>query len=374
MAIQWDGLNSSPNIFALGMQGYETGRKIRNEREVRQATNVFAQDPDKGTDALIAAGRPDLAAASTSARRSQRVARAEKDASASAASGDYASAARAAAGSDIGTAGAYQKFGDDQMDHLQKAGERSARIIMSASTLPTPQARTAYIAQHSDELAGMGYTPEQIASYDTTDETKMRADAARFMTLSEIAGKRDVQRLGDFAVVYDTDPVRGTRAVSKTAIPPTRAEQRQQAEFDWRKTYDERKLALDAQAEERRAQAAGNPDSSPSKVVGPLYRKLVNGEALSTGEKAALNYYKLDPMTARAVSGAEDDGSDEYARPGGAAPPPNGTRRPTPPPGAASAGDRPPPRALSALQENVPTTFANGQVWALKNGQPVRVK
>ena len=33
-----------------------------------------------------------------------------------------------------------------------------------------------------------------------------------------------------------------------------------------------------------------------------------------------------------------------------------------------------PPQAVSKLKENVSTTFGNGQVWTLQNGQPVRVK
>ncbi len=33
----------------------------------------------------------------------------------------------------------------------------------------------------------------------------------------------------------------------------------------------------------------------------------------------------------------------------------------------------PPPEALSKLKENIATTFANGQVWTLRNGEPVRV-
>lgn len=33
-----------------------------------------------------------------------------------------------------------------------------------------------------------------------------------------------------------------------------------------------------------------------------------------------------------------------------------------------------PPQALSALKENVHTTFGNGQVWTLQNGKPVRVQ
>lgn len=44
------------------------------------------------------------------------------------------------------------------------------------------------------------------------------------------------------------------------------------------------------------------------------------------------------------------------------------------PPAQGDASGAPPPRALAALKEGVPTTFANGQTWTLKNGQPTRIK
>lgn len=69
----------------------------------------------------------------------------------------------------------------------------------------------------------------------------------------------------------------------------------------------------------------------------------------------------------------------QQAQPATAAPPAAGAQAaqppaPAPAQPAAAAGGAPPPRALSALREGTPTTFANGQTWTLQGGKPVRVK
>ena len=51
-----------------------------------------------------------------------------------------------------------------------------------------------------------------------------------------------------------------------------------------------------------------------------------------------------------------------------------GTPQPEPIQNPIPGNNQPPAAALAKLQENVPTTFGNGQTWTLQNGKPVRLK
>lgn len=388
MPVDWGLLNTDNNVFGKAMQGYDTGQKMADQSNTRQALNVFAVDPARGAQALITAGRPDLAEAALKAKSTSNTAQAESAAQPYAQRGDFAGAATAAAGYDLSTARQLSQFSQEQLDHAQKTGQRSATVLMSAASLPDAQSRKSFITQHTDELTGLGYSPDQIANYDTSDPLKMRADAARFMSLAEVAGKVSVQKFGDNVVAYDTNPIAGTKAVSKTPIPPTRADQRADGEFSYRQQHDtqeiglrERELQIQQQREQREAANAQNPDSSPSKVMGPIFRKLANGVALSAGEQAALKYYKMDPLTADAMTQSGDDNGQDMpataTRP--AMPPVPGRTPPKAAPGPANhepaltGGNAAvlPPRARAQLSEGIPKTFQNGEKWVLRGGQPV---
>lgn len=333
MAVQW-GAIQQPNYFARAMEGYDAGRKMRSERETRQAANIFAEDPVEGTRAMIAAGRPDLASASMTAHAGGERLRARREASPHLARGDYGGAAKATAGIDPEFSRQLEGWDRERLDTMHTAGKRGAAIIMAASALADPFQRSEYIQNHTDELLRYGFKPEQIAGYDTRDQTKMRADAARFMEIGDIAGKVATEKFGDYAVTYATDPIRGTRAVSKTEIPETRADRRQREEFDWKKKIDLERLRQDAEREERLGREASDPASSPAKVVAPLYQKLVDGQPLTPSEERALYFYRLDPITADAMKPEGGAGEPTRApapagRPAPARPAPNRSAAPT---------------------------------------------
>lgn len=368
MPVEWGNLAPGANIFANFKEGEEAGRKVRSDREVKMAANLFASDPEAGARAMIAAGRPDLAASSFTANNGMRTERARNNARPSLAAGDWRGASRAAMADDPNLGAAYGKQGDDEQDRAYKLGTRGAQVLMAASQLETPEERRRFIDTNAQDLVGFGLPPEKIAAYDVTNPQRMRADAARFMELSQIAPKTSVEKFGDNAVTYETSPVTGTRAVGRTTIPPTRKELQDAAEFQYRKDHDGKELSLREKEFQLRQFIASNPDSSPAKVVGPIFRKLSNGQPLTAGEQEALRYYKLDPITAGAMGG-DDGGGDEEL---GGSPPPS--RRPPGggAPGAAAA--TPPASAFANVRDGQTVTFANGQTWAMRSGKPVRVK
>ena len=362
--------------------GREAGQKIRQDRARQEGLNVLARDPSAGAESLIASGNADAAREALQARNVLATYQANEVAKPYASKGDYTGAARAAGAYDVGVARQLESFGQEQLDHTAKVGKRSAAVLMAAAQIPDPNARRAFVDQHADELTGLGYSHDQIAGYDLSDPTKMRADAARFLDLSDLAGKMSVEKFGDYAVTYETNPVTGTRPVSRTEIPATRSDRRQDAEFAYRQEHDAEELRLARAREARESANATNPDSSPAKVMGPIFRKMANGEPLTEGETRALQYYKLDPLTAAAVDGGAPAGGEYGDAPpvggrGGPAPYPASSAggHAAPPPPAARAGPpAPPPQALQQLKEGQTTTFANGQAWTLKGGKPVRVR
>lgn len=311
MAINWSMLDTNPNIFAKTVAGVEAGAKAKTERDTRAAMNLFAQDPSRGGTALIAAGRPDLARDAFSARKSGRAYQAEEAARPFTERGDFMGAAKAAGGVDIETGGRLQSFNKEQLSQLRDMNTRGAEVIMAASRLASPEERRAFIDGQADELAAYGYPVEKIRGYDVSDPMRMRADASSKMSLAEQAGKISVEKFGDYAVTYETNPVTGSRAVSKSEIPMTRAERRQDEEFSYRRQHDAEELDLARRREARMSASESDPAGSPSKVMGPIYAKLARGEPLTPGERQAMLYYRLDPLTADAVGEDDDVGAAE---------------------------------------------------------------
>lgn len=360
--LNW-GLLAQPNRIAENaLLGYEAGRKERDQRQVKNALALADSDPRGSVNALMALGRPDLASNVTTMTNTRRTQDAQEAGRDLAAAGDYQGAAKAAAPFDLTVARQFSTYGKEQLDQKRVAGERSAAIIMAASRLGSPEERRTFIGSHADELAGLGYTPDQVAGYDVSNPTRMRADAARFLSLADIAGKVSTEKFGDYAVTYQTDPINGTREISRQEIPETRADRLARDKYDHDVANDRERLTLDRSREGRMQQNADNPESSPSTVMGPIYAKLARGEDLTPGERQALQYYKLDPITADAVGDLDEEPT----------PPPAPTGRRQPAPRTASAA--PPPAALQQLKEGANTTFSNGQVWTLRGGTPQRVK
>lgn len=333
--IDWGALQQ-PNILGNFVAGHEAGAKLRKDRSRREGLNLLATDPVAGANALIASDNSDAVTASFGARNVLGEYQAKEAAKPFAAKGDYRGASRAAAEFDLEASRKFAAYGQEELDRTRKQAERSAAVLMSAAQIPDPVQRRAFIDQHATELEGLGYSREQIAGYDVSDATKMRADASRFLDLGTIAGKVSVEKFGDYAVTYDTNPVTGTRAVSRSEIPPTRAERRQDQEFDYRREHDAEELAFRREQERRRAQEASDPYSSPSRVMGPILAKIARGETLTPGEQRLYTDYR----TARAQPDdfmAGDALGGDYGAPGTPAPAaaPTPSKTPAARPGAA---------------------------------------
>lgn len=314
----WSLLNT-PNFASIAIGAQRAGREERREAGVTNALELFRTDPIAGARAMAAV---DPARAANLVTTTQAIDGMQARATAKPFldKGDYQGAGKAVAGVDPRYARELFTWDAERLDQGYKKSSRSAQVLMAGANLADPAKRKAYILEHADELQGMGYTPEQLQGYDTTDPAKMRADAGRFMGLAELAGKISTEKFGDYAVTTKTDPINGSVPVSKTLIPPTRSDQRQDAEFAYRKSHDAEELDLRRQEAVRRAQEANNPESSPSKVMGPIFAKIAKtGEAsLTPSEKDALRYYNANNATKAAATGEADadyDGRGQKAQP-----------------------------------------------------------
>jgi hypothetical protein len=372
MAVNWGALGQPVNALASYRGGVEAGQKVATERTRRNALATYGVNPEGALSALMTAGDTGTVNAlvgtddKLSTWRGRRAARPAMEA------GDYAGAAKAAGGFDPELAAQISKMDADQKDRLYKMGQRSASVIMAAAQIPDPQQRRAYIGQYSTELTGLGLTPEQIANYDVTDPVRMRADAARFMEVSDIAGRSSVEKVGDYSVNYETNPVTGSRPVSKTLIPPTRAERLAEERFGAEQDYRSNRLALDREGLDLRRQEQENKPPTVSAEQGRVMEKVRQGVPLTAGEQEVWDYMQNRGggfMSFLPGAAAPTSGRPTADRPPPSTTPPAGQRPP-------SSGNSQalPPAARQSLREGETVTFGNGQSWTLRNGQPVRVQ
>lgn len=318
MAINWSLAAQPVNAFNALSQGYAAGQKQRGARERRNALAMFGTDPEAATNALMAAGDVETANALIGVNDKMDSYRGRKASRPYMEKGDYAGAARAAAGYDPELAAQINKMDADQKDRLYTLGQRSASVLMAAAQLPDPQQRRDFIGQNAEELTGLGLTPEQIANYDVSNPAQMRATAARFMELRDLAGKSSVEKVGDYNVTYETNPVMGTRPVSKTEIPATRAERLAADRYTADRDYRQERLGLDRESLDLRRQEAERP--TMGQVQGEVAAKKARGEPLSQGEQEVWDYMQSGRTNGFGFPGMM--GGYPGASPAPAAPPP----------------------------------------------------
>lgn len=299
MAINWNLLGEQPNVFAQLRAGQVEGQRMRDDRTRRNALASYRSDPEGAMNALIEGGMVEDAANLSRTDAALGKVRARTAAKPHLERGDYAGAGKAAAPHDLDFGRELAGFDDDQLDRTHKLGQRSAAIVMAASRLPDPEQRRAYIDQFANELTGLGYTPEQIAHYDVQDVTRMRADAARFMELGDLAGKVSVEKQGDYAVTYETNPVTGSRPVSKVEIPPTRAELLRAQEVEDNRQYRGERLELDRRGVEIREREAAENDVTSARVQGEVLDKVRRSGlgSLGPGELEVWDYMRTQRMS-----------------------------------------------------------------------------
>lgn len=175
--INWGGLVPQRNIFDQVSQGFERGQdmrlqgdKARREAERQKAFNLFATDPQAAEDALMASG--DIEAAET--LRKRRLSAAE-DARRAKVGGmvqkkDYAGAQAAAIeGGDFDMAKTIGGLNEAQRKAARDRADDLAGFGLGIKGQPY-EARKAIIEQAKPILVEQGFTPEQIAAFDPTDQ------------------------------------------------------------------------------------------------------------------------------------------------------------------------------------------------------------
>lgn len=194
--INWDGLKGR-NIFADFASGMEYGsemraRRAKAEQEAarRQALNLYATDPAEAERALMAAGDIETANAIRTRTRQDRQDKARTDASARYAKGDAAGAQQAALeAGEFDLAKSIAGLDADKRKMARENAEDLGGFAIGIRNVPYEQ-RKAIIAQARPILMQKGFTAEQIAAFDPTDEN-ITALAASAMGLKEALQQAD---------------------------------------------------------------------------------------------------------------------------------------------------------------------------------------
>lgn len=151
-----------------------------------------------------------------------------------------------------------------------KRNQVFAPVLYRAGQMPYEQ-RRAYIASQGQALSGLGFTPEQIAGFDPTDEN-IQSMVDTQLGIEKLLGTYSQREVGDEVRTYNTNPY-GVRPVAREPIPITRDERRQ----------DER-LNLERERLERIPEV-----NSVGDVLGPLLSRYAAGEELSPQEQAIVD-------------------------------------------------------------------------------------
>lgn len=367
--LNWNLLARQPDFANIASDAFAAGQERAKKQKVRNVLAAYGKgDKGEAFNALVRDGHLTEAASLASVDSAFGKIRA-RDAATSTfgQGGSYAEAAEAARAHDFETAASLDDLANtretrvhERLKREREVGQFAGSILMSASQLASPQERRAFILQHRDRLTQYGLPAEKVDGYDVTDPRRMRADAAAFMELGKVAGETSVEKMGDYAVTYQTDPVNGTRAVGKAAIPPTRAEIRAERKDAADAEYRSATLSL-----RERELADRDAADTPSKVVGRIYGKLERGETLTAGEQSVLEHYsmrKQDPILA--AQGVYDDLGGEDEDDAFASPP---ARPAAPPARAAATGSSRAPAAAAPAPRNA-TERRTGAVYSTPRG------
>lgn len=183
-------------------------------------------------------------------------------------------AAITAAGGDIQTATQLldwsQRAAEAERTQALTRARTMAPILNSVGQLPYEQRRIA-IQQQSTVLGGAGFTTEQLAQFDPTDQN-IRALTDSVLGLEKVLGSYIQREVGDEIRTYRTNPY-GVLPVGKEAVPYSREEARQDRRLD----------QTDAQQEITREQI--NVANSTGDVYGPLLQRYAQGEQLNPQEQ-----------------------------------------------------------------------------------------
>lgn len=300
------------------MTGMQMGRQMRQQRAQREAASMIGTgDRDGAARTLMSAGMFGEAGTMTNVLDQNEGRASRRAAGGLMVSGDYmgaaaelyrggdltggeqlqgrarsreagaaltedprSAAAIAAAGGDIEQATQLLDWADRADDNArQEATQRAgvmAPILNNVARLPYEQRRAAVTSQ-TQALAGIGFTPEQLAAFDPTDDN-IRAVSDSVLGLEKVLGGFSQRVVGDEVRTYRTNPY-GVERVGSEPVPYSRDEGRE----DKRLGLEEERIGL------QRAQL--NVANSTGDVLGPLLQRYSRGESLNEQEDSIVQHY-----------------------------------------------------------------------------------
>lgn len=189
-------------------------------------------------------------------------------------------AAVAAVGGDVDMATQLIDWSDRadarERDEAMGRARVMAPILASLGSVPYEQRRAAIQAQ-SSALGGAGFTPDQIASFDPTDQN-IRALTDSVLGIEKVLGAYSMREVGDEVRTYRSTPY-GVEQVGAEAVPYTRADARADRGLE----MEGERLAI-ARESAARANSAGD-------VLGPLLQRYSAGEPLNAQETEIVRSY-----------------------------------------------------------------------------------
>ena len=161
----------SPNILARGLEGFQAGQKLKAERGKRNALSMYAQGDIEGASRAAAeAGDLETSLNIRKIGQEQKAAEARANAISLYDKGDIAGAKSAAASSgDADTFKFIAEMDKDQRETAKMHAEKLGAIGFSLKQRHYEE-RRALMPQIAQALAHEGFSPEQIAAFDPTDQ------------------------------------------------------------------------------------------------------------------------------------------------------------------------------------------------------------
>lgn len=167
------GALQQPNPFAAYQQGQEVATKRRQAQARQAAGNVFATDPDQAAQILASSGDLGGAAEIQKIGASRKAAASRSKAATLYAGGDVAGAQNEAlASGDSEFLASIKGLSDEQKAAAKERAHNIANVGYGLSKLPYEQRKEklAYIAAHPETATALNLKPEDITSFDPTDE------------------------------------------------------------------------------------------------------------------------------------------------------------------------------------------------------------
>lgn len=174
--INWGIINNTPNIFAMGLEGYQAGQQAGQQRQRQALVERQAQREEDQYQAGLAA----------TARR--------REALATYATDPNAGRQQALQAGDFDLVEQITKLDTSQRELAAKNNADVAAFAANLKATPVAERKTVLADPRNIEfLSTRGFKPEQIAGFDPTDAA-LDSVIAQGMKVSEILGQQNADR------------------------------------------------------------------------------------------------------------------------------------------------------------------------------------